>query len=211
MPTYQLQNYQDMAIEMGFSGLPGAYEASGYGGSNSKLVKTFDTDTQKITFAYPGIKTGSDTFVEAKDFINAALKNDKFKRYASKIASEELSDHLAITMDAEVFGKIYGDEIRIKLNDPVNLVGQYAPEVSGSANLTDGVLQLDKKRVTLAYDDIHTTSGMQDAHAAIMANAPDRHKNKLTTSVQGGSFVLSMPLGTYQELSGQKIPLGRPR
>jgi hypothetical protein len=210
MAKLQLANSKDMVFELSFAEVGiNAIDPSGYGTSNVNLTKSYDTDTGKVTFEYPKLIAGNEDTVEAETRIHNTLSDQRFKRNLSNIAVSTTSGHLTIEMPAKVFEHLFDTKTEVKLDQPVNLLAEFAPEVKGSGNLTDNVVSLDKNRVSLYYGDIHTTTGSERASEAILEKIPERHRDKLEFRSAGASFVVSMPVSTYEELSGQKLPVGR--
>lgn len=95
------------------------------------------------------------------------------------------------------------------MSDPNNLLQKYNINVKGSEGRVDVEWRTRQNKVALVFTGVHTVDAMQQAADQLKAAMPERLGSTVSFAVTGGEFTVGMPVGTYEQLTGQKFDRGR--
>jgi hypothetical protein len=95
------------------------------------------------------------------------------------------------------------------MSDDNNLLVKYGITVKGSTERVDVEFRKRSNQVALVFTGVHTAGAMEVASVALTKAIPSRLASNVTFGVTGGEFTVLMPVGTYEELTGQKFDRGR--
>jgi hypothetical protein len=92
--------------------------------------------------------------------------------------------------------------------DANNLLTKYNINVKGAGEPVDVEFRKRQNKVALVFTGVHTVDAMSEASAKLAEALPERLKDSVSYGVTGGEFTVSMPVGTYEQLTGQNFNRG---
>lgn len=95
------------------------------------------------------------------------------------------------------------------MSDPNNLLTKYNIDVKGAGEPVDVEFKKRANKVALVFTGVQTVDAIQAAADKLATALPERVAGNVSYGVTGGELTVSMPVGTYEELTGQKLDRGR--
>lgn len=92
--------------------------------------------------------------------------------------------------------------------DANNLLVKHNINVKGAGDRVDVEFRKRQNKVALVFTGVHTIDAMQTASEELAKAIPERLRDSVSYGVTGGEFTVSMPVGTYEALTGQKFNRG---
>jgi hypothetical protein len=93
--------------------------------------------------------------------------------------------------------------------DANNLLTKYGIDVEGAGERVDVEFSQRRNKVALVFTGVHTADAAQTASKKLAEALPERLKESVSYGFIGNEFTVSMPVGTYEQLTGQKFDRGR--
>jgi len=94
------------------------------------------------------------------------------------------------------------------MSDPNNLLVKYGIVVKGSEGPVGVEFRRRSNQVALVFTGVHTVDAMNTASGELSKKIPSRLTTSISFGVTGGEFTVLMPVGIYEELTGQKFDRG---